>query len=98
MLTELTVSVALPVLLSVITPAGLAAPTAWLANVRLPGDKETVGAMPVPVRGTLCGLPVALSTTEMLALRIPEPVGVKVVPMEHDAPTAIDAAQLLVWE
>ena len=88
----------MPVLLSVITRAGLAVPTAWLANVRLPGDKETVGAMPVPVRGTLCGLPVALSAIKMLALRMPETVGVKVVPMEQDAPTAIEAGQLLDWE
>jgi hypothetical protein len=33
---------------------------------------------PVPVRGTLCGLPGALSANERLALRAPDPAGVNV--------------------
>ena len=36
-------------------------PTTWLAKVRLVGERLTAGAVPVPVRLTLCGLPVALS-------------------------------------
>ena len=52
--------------------------------------------MPVPARGTLCGLPVALSVTEILAVRMPAPVGVKVVLIVQDVPTAIDAAHVLL--
>ena len=37
------------------------APTAWLAKVRLVGERLATAAVPVPVRLTVCGLPVALS-------------------------------------
>ena len=43
---------------------------------------------PVPVRETLCGLPVALSVIEREAVRVPLADGVKVMLMEQDALTA----------
>lgn len=61
----------------------------------LVGERVTVGAIPVPVRGTVCGVPAALSPTEMLAVRMPAATGVKVALMVHDAPTATEAPQLL---
>jgi hypothetical protein len=51
-----------------VTPlAALLAPTAVLGKVRLDELKLTEGAVPTPVIETDCGLPAALSTTEMLA-------------------------------
>ncbi len=38
----------------------------------------TTGAVPVPVKESVCGLPVALSATETVALRAPVAVGVNV--------------------
>ena len=40
--------------------------------------KLTAGAIPVPLRATVWGLPPALSVIEMLAVRLPVAVGVKV--------------------
>ena len=50
----------------------------------------------MPVRGTVCGLPVALSLIEMLAVRALVAVGVKVALIEQDAPAASDPPQVLV--
>jgi hypothetical protein len=47
-----------------------------------------MGAVPVPVRDTLCGLPEALSLTVTDPARIPTTVGVKVTLIEQLAPTA----------
>ena len=63
-------------------------PTAWLAKVRLVGERLTAGAVPVPVRLTLCGLPVALSVTVRAALRVPLAAGVKVTLIVQLAPAA----------
>src|ERR1700689_3648388 len=96
MLMPVMVNGALPGLLSVRTLATLPVPTAWLANRMLPGDRPAAGAMPVPVSGTLCGLPLAPSVTVMLAVRVPLAVGLKVALTEQDPPTATDPPQLLV--
>ena len=53
----------------------------------------TAGAVPVPERGTLCGLPLALSETETLALRAPVTDGVNVTAIVHDAPEATTTAE-----
>lgn len=94
----LIVNAALPELLSVITLAGLLDPTGWLLNTRLPGERLAAGAMPVPVRETTCGLPVALSVTLILAVRVPVAAGVKTVLMEHEALIASEVPQVLVSE
>ena len=53
MLIEVMVKLALPVLLRVTMLAGPAVPTAWFANVMLPGERAVTGAIPVPVTGTV---------------------------------------------
>jgi hypothetical protein len=58
--------------------------------------KLTAGAVPVPVSATVCGLPVALSDTEMLACRVPEAVGVKVTLMVQLVAAASELPQVLV--
>ena len=49
--------------------------------------------LPVPVRSTTCGLPVALSVMEMVPLRFPAAVGSKVTSIVQFAPTAIIESQ-----
>jgi hypothetical protein len=49
-----------------------------------PGEMEKSGAD--PLSNTIRRLPVALSTTEMVALRDPIPVVVNVTPSWHDVP------------
>lgn len=92
------VSVELPVLLNVTFWGVLLEPTVRLLNERLAGVRLAAGATPVPVSATVCGLPVALSLTLMLAERVPDAVGVKTALMEHDPPAAIELPQLLVCE
>ena len=76
-------------------------PTAWLAKVRLEGATVTVGTIPVPVKLTVCGLPLALSVIDRVPPRAPLVVGVKVTLTVQFAPTArleLLAGQVLVWE
>ena len=68
-----------------------------MPKVRLVGAKLTLDATPVPVRLTVCGLPVALSLTVIVPGWLPVTVGVKVTLMEQLAPTATEAPQVLVW-
>lgn len=69
-------------------------------NVRLDGDTVATGPplVPVPERLTVCGLPVALSTTEIDAFLIPEAVGVKITEIVQFDPAATDVPQVLVCE
>jgi hypothetical protein len=45
--------------------------------------------------GTVCGEPAALSVTDMLAVRVPEVVGLKVIEMVQEPPAATLAPQVL---
>src|SRR2546427_11379364 len=83
-----TLSAAVPVLLSVTLCAALVVFTSWLANVRLVGERLTKGAVPVPVRLTMCGLPAALSVMVIAPVRVPVAVGGKVTLMVQLAPAA----------
>ena len=94
----LIVSEAAPELVSVTVCAALVVFTVWLANIKLAGDKFTPGAVPVPVRFTVCGLPVALSVTVMVPVWLPVAVGVKVTLIEQFAPAASVAPQVVVSE
>src|SRR5260370_16721343 len=71
--------VALPALVTVMVCAGLVLPCAVVGNVKLPGISVTAGrgATPVPVNGTVCGLPGALSAIASEACRSPAAVGEK---------------------
>lgn len=76
----LIVSGAVPLLVRVIVCAALVVPTFWLPKLALAGLSVTPGAdvTPVPERGTLCGLPPALSLMLTVAVRAPFADGVKV--------------------
>jgi hypothetical protein len=52
----------------------------------------------VPERGTVCGLPVALSVRVTAAVRVPAAAGLKVTLIEQYEPAATLDPQLLVWE
>jgi hypothetical protein len=80
----LRVSVPVPVFLSVIFCAVADVPTDVLAKVRLAGLRLTAGAVPVPVRVTVCGDPVALSATLTLAVNVPVDAGWKVTVIVQD--------------
>src|ERR1017187_10410675 len=89
--------VAVPVLLSVTDWAALVVPTFWLAKVRLPAVRDTIGApTPVPERVTVWGDPAALSVMVTDAPRLPAAVGVKVTEMLQLPPAATLAPQVLV--
>src|SRR6516225_3423778 len=53
--------------------------------------------VPRPFRGTVCGLPGALSVIETDAVRTPCAVGLNVTVMRQLAPAARAAGQLLDW-
>ena len=55
-----------------------------------------LAAIPVPVSDTVCGLPVALSTTESVPVLVPTAVGVNVTLIVQNAPIARLVPQLLV--
>src|SRR5437660_901588 len=85
----LMVRAALPLLVSVTAWAALVVLTCWLPKLRLVGLKLTPGALvPLPLKATVCGLPLALSVILTLALRVPVAVGVNVTLMVQEAPAA----------
>jgi hypothetical protein len=90
-------SVAFPLLLMEMASGGLDVPTSRLLKTKLPGKRVIAGAlMPMPLRGTVCGLPTALSTIMMAPMRVPVAVGVNVTRMLQLARAARLAPQLLV--
>ena len=95
-LTFVMVSTASPVFVSVTDCGRPEVPTYWLGKVMLGGDK-LMPLTPVPVKGTLCGLPGALSITVSEALALPSPRGVKVTLIWQLLPDVSDEGQLLVW-
>lgn len=66
--------------------------------MRLVGEKATLAAMPVPFRGRVCGLLLALSVMVRVPLRVPVVVGVKVTLITQLAPGMPPVPQSLVWE
>src|SRR3989454_3839805 len=88
-------SVAVPPLVRVTVWARpLVVPTRWLPKATLFADNVTAGAMPVPVRVIVCGLPGASSTMFSMALRIPVASGVKLTLIVQLAPGATEPAPL----
>ena len=87
---------AVPVFFSVTDFAALVVFTRWLPKVRVEVDKLTTGAVPVPERVTLWGLPVALSVTVIAPVRVPVAVGVNVTLIAQLAPAATETPQLFV--
>src|SRR5690242_8848745 len=61
-----------------------------------PGILARSHQLPLPVRLIFCGLPAALSATEMTAVRVPSAVGLNVTVTKQLAPAASDVPQLLI--
>jgi len=85
-----TVKADVPVFFSVTTWAALVEPTVVLAKVSVAGVRVAVGgaAAPVPVKGTFCGEPVALSATFRVAVNVPVAFGLKVTEIVQELPAA----------
>jgi hypothetical protein len=88
----LMVSAAVPVVLLRVTACDpLVVPTIWLPNGRLDGETLATGAVPVPVRLTVCVLPVTpllLSVMVSVPLSSPVAVGEKVTLIVQEPPAA----------
>ena len=69
-----------------------------MPKARVVGAKLAAGAIPVPERVTVWGLPVASSVTVIVPGWLPVAVGVKVTLMEQLAAAAREAGQVLVSE
>jgi hypothetical protein len=84
------VSAALPEFVRVTVWAAPLVPTTRDPKPRLVGENDTAGAAvtPVPVSVSRCGLPVALSVTATLAVRVPLAVGLNVTEIVQVAFTA----------
>jgi hypothetical protein len=92
------VSAALPVFFSVTVCAAEVVPDT-AENVRELGDSEATGAaavVPVPLKATVCGEPVALSATESVAVKLAADAGVNVTEIAQLALAASELPQVLV--
>jgi hypothetical protein len=67
-------------------------PRATVPKFRLVADSFAV--VPIPLRITVCGLPLALSEMLNPALRLPDAVGLKVMLILQLAPTASELPQV----
>src|SRR5947208_1358932 len=82
------VKAAVPLLAKLTAIRALVVASSWLPKSRLVGANPTAGAVPFPLSATVCGLPLALSVTNSVPVRILEAVGVKVTLIEQLAPAA----------
>jgi hypothetical protein len=90
------VSGAVPGFDSVIGNAVAAVPTSVFGNASGFGLSVACGCVPAPVITALCGEPVALSATEIAALRLAAVVGVNVTEIVQVPPAASEPPQLFV--
>jgi hypothetical protein len=97
-ITLVIVKLAVPVLLSVIGTPALVDPTNTPLKLILAGDSVAIGATPVPLIGTLCGLPLALSVIFTVDDRLPVLVGVKITLIVQAALADKDDGQVFVSE
>ena len=86
------VSEVVPRFVSVTVLAALVTPMATVPKVKLVG--ESFAVVPVPLSGTCCGLPAALSVTLRAALRVPLAVGLKVTLIVQLAPADNELPQV----
>ena len=94
----LMVRAAFPVLFSVKVWAVLVVPRFWLLKVRLVVVIPANAALPVPVRLTVCGLPVSESAMLTEAVRIKGAVGANLTEIVQFAPWASELLQVFVSE
>jgi hypothetical protein len=92
----LIVRAAFPVLLSVTVWAALVVLRFCRLKVRLAGETLAMGALPVPVKFTICGLVVALSEITNEAVSVPGPVGVNVIVIVQVPPAGTELPQVFV--
>jgi hypothetical protein len=78
MVTLVMVSGAVPLLVTVTDCDALVVLIVCVPKLRAVVLRVTAGAIPVPLRATVCGLPLALSAIDKVALRFPDALGVKV--------------------
>ena len=86
--------IAIPVIVNVVVPtfvnvtvlAALVIPTVTEPKLTLVGDSFAV--VPIPLSGTFCGLPAALSVMLRAAVRVPEAVGLNLMLIVQLAPAA----------
>ena len=69
-----------------------------MAKLKLGADKLTRGAVPVPVKLTVCGLLLAVSVIVTVPFSVPVAVGVNVTLIAQAPPAARLAPHVLVWE
>lgn len=97
MATLVSVSVPLPLFVSVTVCGVEVLPTLIAANVKLPGESETKGdAVPVPLRVTVWVPGEALSLNVSAPVAEPEAVGEKVMLKVQEPPALSEAPQVLV--
>ena len=77
------VRVALPLLVRVTDCVGVGVFTSWLPKVNVVAERPTAPDVPVPVKFTVWGLPVALSVNTTEAVLVPAAVGAKVTLTLH---------------
>jgi hypothetical protein len=87
-------SATVPTLVSVTVCAALAVFKACVPKLKVVG--ESVMSAPVPVRATVCGLPVALSVSVMAPVLVPAAVGTNFTVTVQSAPPVSDVPQLFV--
>jgi hypothetical protein len=85
---------AVPLFVNIAVCGALVVPTFCFAKFRLVGESFTAGAMPVPLRLTVCGLPVALSVMLSVPVSVPVAVGVNVTLIVQAVATASEVPQL----
>jgi hypothetical protein len=90
------VSAPVPVLLRVTCWAELGVPTFWFPKLKLGCEKLTMGARPVPLRVTVCGLLTALSVRVRAPVRPPLAVGAKLTLIVQLPLGATEGRQLLL--
>jgi hypothetical protein len=74
----------------------LVVPTFCAGKVRFVGESMTP-VRPFPVRLTVCGLPVALSETVRVPVKVPVAVGLKVTEIRQFFPAFTVVPQVFVW-
>jgi hypothetical protein len=89
-------SAAVPVFFNVTLFEGLVVPTVCEPKLKVVDDRLTTGSVPMPVRLTVCGLPLALSVMVIAPVRVPVAVGVNVTLMVQVPAAATDVPQALV--
>jgi len=88
-------STALPVLVIVTLIGDAVVFTRVLGKVTAVAENVATGAIPLPPKDTVCGLPEALSATFSVAPKVIADAGVKVTVMVHVAEAASVAPQVL---